>query len=343
LSNPSLDVAALRQSLSQLATKGAQPYWISEVGSPLLNLSAVRDRAAATGEDPETALVASLRDAAQQLTPSYRDLVSIVLALDPTYLGWSASERRIEAGRRFRGVASESVKEGTIRTYHEPRAFDALIKELIAADHERAASGFESRMPQAGAYLRFVLSNDQRSIALPEGESATIGRSAAARVQIDEGWVSRIHAELVPASGRWQLRDMGSTNGTSVNGNRVGSDPVLLSDGDLIEIGRTILAFHKASEPELESAYATARARPQFPTPTRAQMHVLRELVRPMQEGQGTPASNEQIAARLSLSVNSVKSHLRILYQLFDIRPHTDHTGRRLELARRALDMIDLG
>jgi len=58
--------------------------------------------------------------------------------------------------------------------------------------------------------------------------------------------VSRIHAELrrEPAGG-WVIGDLGSKNGTHVNGARVGADGLRLASGDVIRVGDTLLLFHE--------------------------------------------------------------------------------------------------
>src|SRR4051812_25109186 len=71
----------------------------------------------------------------------------------------------------------------------------------------------------------------------------TIGRGANADVRLDEDGVSRAHAKLVARpDGAIEIADLGSTNGTWVNGERITSH--LLKDGDKIQIGNiTILKF----------------------------------------------------------------------------------------------------
>lgn len=76
-----------------------------------------------------------------------------------------------------------------------------------------------------------------RRFALPEREPQLIGRSTEA-VPITDEAVSRRHAELTPDDGRWWLRDLESTNGTFLNGERI-DGRVPLSPGDEIMCGDT--------------------------------------------------------------------------------------------------------
>ena len=54
--------------------------------------------------------------------------------------------------------------------------------------------------------------------------------------------VSRQHAEIRPRGGSWVLTDLGSTNGSKLNGHRVEGSEVLRS-GDEIELGESVMTF----------------------------------------------------------------------------------------------------
>jgi diguanylate cyclase (GGDEF)-like protein len=69
-----------------------------------------------------------------------------------------------------------------------------------------------------------------------------IGRATSADVQVDQESISRQHAELRSEGDQVILADLGSTNGTFVNDERV-ETPYMLKNGDLLKIGRTIFKF----------------------------------------------------------------------------------------------------
>ncbi len=73
----------------------------------------------------------------------------------------------------------------------------------------------------------------------PEG--AVIGRSSASDFVVDDPNVSRRHVEIRPDGDTWTLRDLGSTNGTELNGRRV--ERARLEDGDEITVGTTRITF----------------------------------------------------------------------------------------------------
>ncbi|MCH2137132.1 MAG: ATP-binding protein [Phycisphaerales bacterium] len=78
-----------------------------------------------------------------------------------------------------------------------------------------------------------------RQLPLPPGEPQLLGRSSEALPLTDRA-VSRRHAELTPDGGRWYLRDLDSTSGTSLNGALV-TTRQSLSPGDEIRLGQTRL------------------------------------------------------------------------------------------------------
>jgi pSer/pThr/pTyr-binding forkhead associated (FHA) protein len=86
------------------------------------------------------------------------------------------------------------------------------------------------------------------AIALPDQERVTLGRAADADVSINDGTLSGMHLVLVRGpGGTWQADELGSTNGTRVDGVavKVGS-PAALRDGSAIKAGQVSLTFHTA-------------------------------------------------------------------------------------------------
>ncbi len=86
-----------------------------------------------------------------------------------------------------------------------------------------------------------TVGEDGHDVAL-QGERMEIGRLAECAITLDDRNVSRKHAALVAVSGGWAAQDLGSTNGTWVNGTKVQRQT--LTDGDTITIGATRLVYH---------------------------------------------------------------------------------------------------
>ncbi len=87
------------------------------------------------------------------------------------------------------------------------------------------------------------------SIVLPSGErvglgehTTSIGRLPECTITIDDGNVSREHARIKPGASGYVVQDLGSTNGTLVNGQRI-SGTRMLADGDIVSFGSTHVRF----------------------------------------------------------------------------------------------------
>lgn len=78
-----------------------------------------------------------------------------------------------------------------------------------------------------------------------EGDQLIIGRDATSGVAINDAEVSRKHARLNFQGGKYVIEDLGSTNGTFVNGQRLVSSTVLKS-GDVVSLGEQIVLMYEA-------------------------------------------------------------------------------------------------
>ena len=99
-----------------------------------------------------------------------------------------------------------------------------------------------------GAFLRcldasMLAESGTDQIAL-DGTEVSVGRGADNVVRLDAFGVSRHHARLVQRAGSWQVEDLGSTNGTRVNDQRV--ERQALAEGDRLAFGRAVFTFHTA-------------------------------------------------------------------------------------------------
>ncbi|MFI1353454.1 FHA domain-containing protein [Streptomyces sp. NPDC020898] len=95
---------------------------------------------------------------------------------------------------------------------------------------------------EAATQLHVVAGPDAGGVHLLHGGQITIGRSADADVPLDDPDVSRLHcAVTVAADGRIAVADLGSTNGSTLSGARLGTRPVRLAPGALLRIGESAL------------------------------------------------------------------------------------------------------
>lgn len=86
---------------------------------------------------------------------------------------------------------------------------------------------------------------DRRPIPLAEGVNV-IGRAGDAAIPIDSPGMSRYHARIVVTGGEAVLEDLGSKNGTHLNGCRL-TMPCRLDDGNQIRLGTVVMTFRMAS------------------------------------------------------------------------------------------------
>ncbi len=89
-----------------------------------------------------------------------------------------------------------------------------------------------------------VLLSDGRRVNIPNS-GLVVGRLPECQVVVSDGNVSRRHAEIKSVDGHYVVTDLGSTNGTKLNGRQiVGS--VQLETGDQVTVGSTTLRFESA-------------------------------------------------------------------------------------------------
>ena len=188
--------------------------------------------------------------------------------------------------------------------------------------------------------LPFVVHLDgdgtQRIVELG-GEDLSIGRRPSSDIPLPwDTEVSRLHAVLARVGDEWTIADEGlSRNGSFVNGRRLRGRR-RLRDGDAITIGHTLLVFMAGDPGDLGTTSTTQHLAP--PEVSDAQLRVLTALCGPLDGAPfAGPRSNREIADELFLSVETVKSHLRALFDLFGVAD-LPQNRKRGELVRRAFE-----
>jgi FHA domain len=206
----------------------------------------------------------------------------------------------------------------------------ASVDELRAQiEAERSGRPFLVYRDDSGAQRVVLL--------LPSVGKIAVGRQPSAEISLpwDEK-VSRLHAELEPVAEDWVLVDDGlSRNGSYVNGERANGRRVLV-DRDVLRFGRTEILFRRPQPTRLGSTAVDIAIRPLAPL-TQIQREVLVALCRPFKEAPGfaVPASNQQIAGEVHLSVDAVKAHLRVLFEKFGVS-HLPPNEKRVRLVEAA-------
>ena len=102
---------------------------------------------------------------------------------------------------------------------------------------DRTTRGARTRSPQVFA----VTAGAQQGLTLPLEGTINLGRASDSTFHLDDDYASSRHAQLVRRDEQtWVVTDLGSTNGTYVNGRRI-TTPTPITLGDVIRIGKTLM------------------------------------------------------------------------------------------------------
>ena len=143
-----------------------------------------------------------------------------------------ATDAKLQAGE-FR-ITAEAVSlraDGPAPAAPEPQ------------DDDRRPEPIEPSREETGEPTLVLLTDDQPVKTLPVPRRVKIGRQADNDLVVVDPGVSRHHAEVINENGTCTLHDLGSTNGTYVNGSVVTEHA--LRDGDRISLGSTVVEFRR--------------------------------------------------------------------------------------------------
>ncbi|MBK6017235.1 FtsK/SpoIIIE domain-containing protein [Streptomyces sp. MBT53] len=203
----------------------------------------------------------------------------------------SPPERSRESGAPIVLYAGVERLDTQRCTLGEPPLTDGAVLSLGAPAEPEA----HPELDDAPTQLHVVAGPDAGGVHLLHGGQIHIGRSADADVPLDDPDVSRLHcAVTVDPGGRVSVADLGSTNGTTLAGARVGTRPVRFAPGALLRIGESALRLTPSGGPGARAGTTPdgeghVRVSPGTPAGPRAQP--------PVVPGQGAAPSIEHRAA----------------------------------------------
>jgi hypothetical protein len=124
------------------------------------------------------------------------------------------------------------------------RKGDLEVEASLVQGEQKVAPAAVQQAAEAGhrAELLVRAGDDVHRVAVDK-EVLTIGRLAECDVVVTDKGVSRRHAQIRTKDGASTLTDLGSTNGTNLNGKPVQSRP--LNDGDRITVGTTVIEYRR--------------------------------------------------------------------------------------------------
>jgi DNA-binding CsgD family transcriptional regulator len=163
---------------------------------------------------------------------------------------------------------------------------------------------------------------DKRGSRIELGlRGVTLGRDEGNDVVMpDDMQVSRVHAKIAQRNGQWILADLGSRNGSFVNTRLIHEHP--LRDGDQLCFGSQVFSFVSGPDPHATEAASSV----EFHDPKLTEReHSVLQLV-------SDGLTDKEIAVRLDISVNTVRSHLDRIAGKTGLR-------KRSELTRLAISL----
>jgi len=116
-----------------------------------------------------------------------------------------------------------------------------LVEEAPKAKREKGGRRAGGGGRKHGApTLHLVAPPELKGRSYPLGEEVTVGRAAGCQVTIDDTYASQLHARVFQREGQIYVEDLGSTNGTYLNRQKV-TGPMVVQRGDKLQIGNTVL------------------------------------------------------------------------------------------------------
>jgi hypothetical protein len=146
-----------------------------------------------------------------------------------------------ETDRRL-GLGEFGIQTRVVQPHEdapEPEPDPNAGRTMIYSTANRVAEPLEQRARDRHETALLIV-DGKRLVVGPAG--VTIGRSRQCDVVVNDANVSRQHAEIRPRGGSWVLVDLGSTNGSSLNGRRI-EGPEVIKPGDEVEVGTSKIRF----------------------------------------------------------------------------------------------------
>ncbi len=180
--------------------------------------------------------------------------------------------------------------------------------------------------------LEILSTRETRRVSIDQ-DRFTIGKAPENHLALtDDAAISHLHAILEHFPAGWCISDLGSSNGTWLNGKRIWSQQ-RIRHGDEIKVGHSRLIVRTSEG----AADAQTDVQAEAPTLTGRQRDVLVALCRPLlaRDMFTEPASTRAIAEELVVTQAAVKQHLLNLFEKFGVAD--DDANRRVHLANEAL------
>jgi DNA-binding winged helix-turn-helix (wHTH) protein len=184
---------------------------------------------------------------AVHLSPKAFELLGALLEDRPRVLSKAELHDRLWANTFVSDSNLASLVKEVRRALGDPVRRPAFLRTVHGFGYSFCGEAVEASPDGGigGSGVSFFLKWGRREVRLADGENV-LGRAQGTSFRIESPTVSRCHARIVLAAGSATIEDLGSKNGTQINGRRV-SGPTALADGDVIGLGPARLVFRAVS------------------------------------------------------------------------------------------------
>lgn len=258
--------------------------------------------------------------------------------------------RQAEALRAYEEVRTRLAEEMGI---NPGTALQSLEREVLmqsptldwlppAERHEPSAGLAPAEEGGPKSFLELWADRGHELVPL-DGSRITVGRALSSDVRLSNAKVSRLHAIVEHYTTGWSIRDVGSANGTFVNGVQVVGER-RLRPGDEIVVGDVHLFFRSPDgEPD---AIVTTMGPGEPPELTPGERQVLLALCRPVLGAPpSSPPTVQELADTLMVSPAEIQRQVDRLFAKFDINAAGQHDHDRLAheaVRRQAVTLAEL-
>jgi DNA-binding winged helix-turn-helix (wHTH) protein len=178
------------------------------------------------------------------LTPKAFDLLTVLVEAAPRVVPKHALHTRLWPDSFVADTTLVGLVKEVRRVLGDADPAAPIIRTVMRIGYAFAAPLVAAEPAPAAAAAAHWLVADGRSYPLYEGENS-IGRDAGSVVWLDSGGVSRRHAAITIAGSEAALADLGSKNGTTVNGVEL-RESLTLRDGDRLFVGTVPLTYRSS-------------------------------------------------------------------------------------------------
>jgi DNA-binding winged helix-turn-helix (wHTH) protein len=178
------------------------------------------------------------------LPPKAFELLGVLLEAAPAVVSKRVLHARLWPGGVVADATLVALVKQLRRALREPERATTAIRTVHRIGYALDTSAPRAGRPVPGTQDRWLVAG-QRRLPLATGENL-VGRDPAAQVRLDHATVSRRHSRIVVDARGARIDDLGSKNGTFLDGKRLASGPAELRDGVRILFGSVEVTYRES-------------------------------------------------------------------------------------------------